>query len=51
MGQNNKDIKIVSGNGENLDISVVSTHVAACKPKINKSTDKEVVVPKVKKVK
>ncbi|MCI9275511.1 MAG: hypothetical protein HFJ24_06040 [Clostridia bacterium] len=46
-----KNIEIVTGTGENLDISVVSTHVAACKPKINKSTDKEVVVPKVKKVK
>ena len=31
-----KNIEIVTGTGENLDISVVSTHVAACKPKINK---------------
>lgn len=46
-----KDIEIVTGTGENLDISAVSTHVSACKPKMSKNADKEVVVPKVKKVK
>ena len=33
-----KNIEIVTGTGENLDISVVSTHVAACKPKIDRKS-------------
>ncbi len=47
MGQNKKDIKIVSGNGENLDISAVSSHIPPTKPRINKNT-KKIVIPNVK---
>ena len=44
MGQNKKDIKIVSGNGE---ISAVSSHIPPTKPRINKNT-KKIVIPNVK---
>ena len=47
MGQNKKNIKIVSGNGKDLDISPVSNHSPPTKPKINKN-NKKIVIPNVK---
>ena len=47
MGQNKKNIKIVSGNGKDLDISPVSNHIPPTKPKINKN-NKKIVIPNVK---
>jgi len=44
-----KDIEVVSGTGENLDISPVYTHIPISKPKIEKKTEKKIVVPKEKK--
>ncbi len=44
-----KDIEVLSGTGENLDISPVYTHIPISKPKIEKKTDKKIVVPKEKK--
>ena len=51
MEDEQKNIEIVSGNGKNLDISEVSTHLAIAKPKFKDANDKkkEIVIPKVKK--
>ncbi len=46
--KNKKNIEVVSGNGENLDISPVSNHIPASKPKTNSETQKKVVIPKGK---
>lgn len=47
MSEENKKIKIVSGDGKDLNISPVYEHLEIEKPK--KKTDKEVIIPKVKK--
>lgn len=51
MEENPKKIEVVSGNGENLNISQVSTHLSTMKPKIKDEDDKkqEIVIPKAKK--
>lgn len=48
MDKDKKDIEIVSGDGKDLDISSVSTHIPASKPKI-KENAKEIVIPTEKK--
>lgn len=47
----NKKIEVVSGNGENLNISEVSTHLSTVRPKTKSEDDKkqEIVIPQVKK--
>lgn len=45
----NKNIEIISGNGKDLDISPVSSHIPISKPKIKKDTDKKIVIPTEKK--
>lgn len=47
----NKKIEVISGNGENLDISEVSTHLSTLKPKTKNDNDKkqEIVIPQAKK--
>lgn len=47
--KNNKDIKVVSGDGKDLDISPVSSHIPISKPKINKNSDKKIIIPTEKK--
>lgn len=43
-----KDLEVVSGTGQELDISPVYDHIKMDKhPNVNK--DKEIVIPKVKK--
>ena len=51
MSEEPKKIEVVSGNGENLNISEVSTHLSSIKPKIKDNDDKkqEIVIPEVKK--
>ncbi len=51
MSSNNdkKNIEIVSGNAEDLDISPVYTHISASKPKTDKKTNKKIVIPNEKK--
>lgn len=51
MSSNNgkKKIEVISGNGEELDISPVSRHIPISKPKIDKKTDKKIVIPKENK--
>ena len=48
MGDNKgkKNIKVVTGNGDNLDISPVGTHLPISKPKSTKKIDKKIVIPK-----
>ena len=51
MSDEPKKIEVVSGNGNELDISDVSTHLSIAKPK-TKDEDKkkqEIVIPQVKK--
>ena len=51
MSEEPKKIEVVSGDGKNLNISEVSTHLSIAKPKIKDDDDKkkEIVIPKVKK--
>lgn len=45
-----KNIKVVSGDGKDLDISPVSNHIPISKPKIN-DNNKKVIIPTEKKLK
>lgn len=52
MSSNNKgkkNIEVVKGNGDELNISPVSTHIPISKPKIDKNPDKKIIIPKEKK--
>ena len=48
MMDKNKKIKVVSGNGEDLNISPVYDHIDIERPKEDKEK-KEIVIPKEKK--
>ena len=46
----NKKIEVVTGNGKELEISEVKTHLSIAKPKIrDDDKKKKVIVPKTKK--
>ena len=47
----NKNIEIISGDGKDLDISPVSSHLPISKPKISKDNDKKIIIPTEKKKK
>ena len=51
MSENSKKIEVVSGDGKDLNISEVSTHLSTLKPKTKNENDKkqEIVIPQVKK--
>ena len=51
MSEEPKKIEVVSGDGKELEISDVSTHLSIAKPKIKDSNSKkqEIVIPQVKK--
>ena len=51
MSEEPKKIEVVAGDGTDLEISEVSTHITTLKPKIKDENDKkqEVVIPQVKK--
>ena len=50
MSEEPKKIEVVSGNGKDLEISQVSTHLSIAKPKIKDEDEKqEIVIPQVKK--
>lgn len=51
MDSGKKNIEIVSGNGDNLDISPVSNHIPISKPKTNTKSDKKIIIPNEKKKK
>ena len=50
MSEEPKKIEVVSGDGKDLEISDVSTHLSIAKPKIKDASDKkqEIVIPKSK---
>ena len=51
MSKEPKKIEVVSGNGKELEISSVSTHLSIAKPKVKNEDNKkqEIVIPQVKK--
>lgn len=51
MSEEPKKIEVISGNGKDLEISDVSTHLAIAKPKIKDDDKKkqEIVIPQIKK--
>lgn len=51
MSEEPKKIEVVSGDGKELEISDVSTHLSIAKPKIKNADEKkqEIVIPKAKK--
>lgn len=51
MSEEPKKIEVVSGDGKDLEISNVSTHLSIAKPKIKNDDDKkqEIVIPQAKK--
>ena len=51
MSEEPKKIEVISGDGKDLEISSVSTHLSIAKPKIKDDADKkkEIVIPQVKK--
>ena len=51
MSEEPKKIEVVPGNGKELEISNVSTHLSIAKPKIKDDDNKkqEIVIPQVKK--
>lgn len=44
-----KNIKVVNGNGDNLEISPVLNHIPISKPKIDKKDESKIVIPQEKK--
>jgi len=49
MDKNSKKIEIISGDGKNLNISEVSTHLSTLKPKNKDEKKQEIVIPQSKK--
>ena len=49
MSENKKNIKIVDGDGSNLDISHVYDHLNPGKPKCDEKKPKNIVIPKSNK--
>ena len=49
MGEGKQNINVVSGNGKDLDISSVSSHIPASKPKIRENENEKIIIPKEKK--
>lgn len=48
MGENKKELEVVSGDGSNLDISPVYEHLNSEKPKTDEKKPKNIVIPKPK---
>ena len=47
--QEKKDIEVISGTGQNLEISPVQSYVPISKPKTNKKSNKKIIIPGEKK--
>ena len=45
MSDEKKEIKVITGDGKNLDISPVYNHISTDKPKSTKKSDKKVIIP------
>ena len=50
MNENKKKIEIVEGDGSDLNISGVSSHLNAGKPKSSDDKPKNVIIPKENKI-
>jgi len=49
MSKEPKKIEVVNGNGKDLDISEVSTHISGLKPKNKEDKKQDIVIPEAKK--
>lgn len=49
MSEESKKIEVVNGNGQDLEISEVSTHLSGLKPKNKEEHKQEIVIPEAKK--
>lgn len=49
MSEEPKKIEVINGDGKDLEISEVSTHLSEVKPKNKEEQKQEVVIPEVKK--
>lgn len=49
MDENQKEIKIVTGDGSDLEISNVKKHLPIEKPKSSENTKKNIIIPTEKK--
>ena len=49
MSKDEKNIEVVSGNGDNLNISPVYDNLDIAKPNEDTNTKKNVIIPDVKK--
>lgn len=49
MEETRKKITVVTGDGNDLDISEVREHLNVAKPKTKDNKDKKIIVPKEKK--
>lgn len=49
MSEEPKKIEVVNGDGTDLDISEVSTHIPDLKPKTKSNDKQEIVIPQAKK--
>lgn len=45
MSEEKKEIKIISGDGSNLDISPVYEHISQVKPKGSDKKPKNIIIP------
>ncbi len=43
-----KDIEVITGDGDNLDISPVYDHIKIDKPDINRDRKKQIIIPNAK---
>ena len=48
IGNEKKDIEVITGDGSELDVSPVYEHLNAVKPKTDKNK-KKIIIPEVKK--
>jgi len=48
--EKNKNIEIVAGIGENLNISPVDNYLPFSKPKIRKENNEDIIIPIEKKI-
>lgn len=49
MSEEPKKIEVITGDGKDLEISEVSTHLSALKPKTKNDDKQEIVIPQPKK--
>lgn len=49
MSEESKKIEVINGNGKDLEISEVSTHLSGLKPKNKEVQKQKIVIPETKK--